>query len=355
MFVLFLGNSRVFAQHSVYMSMYQGGDSKQWALDLSKLGPGESIYLILSDSSDLSSWQELNGKTLIGLFDYAMPRFSLEYDSFDCLERTLMTDADSTQEHVRGSGEIFGIPGSPVKRPPAARGQSDNSTIRYLVGKEIRAFSTWLKPDQYVIEVRLNDDANKEKRVLLFNHTGSFVPYCFYQKAEVFIPLSVHLFSMDERGRIIQDAWNKQPGTVVLPPDIMRQRRTFQDTLIGYWQEASTAVLVYSWDIGLEAGDKCAPCVAPPPDFSLLQSLGMDSMPEHLYVNYVLFSPGSPRELVHVPFEAFQWVFEMHEPAKGFLNCEEAVLYREMVRKRKEHEVRNLRDLLGEKAIIFME
>ncbi|MHB1277944.1 MAG: hypothetical protein ACYC1Q_06065 [Bacteroidia bacterium] len=354
LFVLSSGNSRVFAQNSVFMSLYESGDTKQWALDLAKLEPGASLYLILSDSSNLDQWQEFGGKSLVGLFDYAMPRFTLEYDSFDCLERTLLADSDSTQDHVRGSGEILGIPGSPLKRELTARGQTTDLSICYLAGQELQAFSAWLREGQFVIEIRLNEDAIKGKRVLLFDQEGSFVPNCFYRINKTILPLSVHLFSMDEKERILAQNWKKQPGKIMLPPEVMRQRRVFQDTLMRYWEDTPEPVLVYCWDIGLEGGDKCAPCVAPPPDFSLLQSLGMDSMPEHLYVNYSIFSPASPRELVHIPYEAFQWVFEMHEPAKGFLNCDEAVLYREMVRKRQELELKNLRDLLGDKAILFI-
>lgn len=355
LFVLSLGNSRVFAQRSVNMGLFQGDQSKQWSLDLGKLEPGASIYLVMSDSSDLSDLQELHGKTLTGLFDYALPRFTLEYDSFDCLDRTLLTDSDSGQDHVRGSGEIMGIPGSPVKRPPAVRGQVNTITIRYLRGQEIEGLAAWLKPSQFVVEIRLNEDAKKEKRVLLFRQEAAFVPHCFVRDTFGFVPLSVHLFTMDKKGRILAENRNKKEGTIVLPPEVMRQRRAFQDTLIGFWQEASEAVLVYSWDIGLTGGDKCAPCIAPPPDFSLLQSLGLDSMPEHLYVNYLIFSPESPRDLVQVPFETFQWVFEMHEPAKGFLNCKEAEFYREMVSKREEDAMQNLHELLGEKAKPFIE
>lgn len=335
------------------MGLYENGDSKQWTLDLATLAPGESVYLIVSDFSGLDQWQELLGKSLGGLFDYAMPRFTLEYDSFDCLERTLMTDSDSTQDHARGSGEILGIPGSPLKREVAARGQSTELSIRYLAGQELQAFSAWLQTGQFVIEIRLNEDAIKGKRVLLFDQERSVVPHCFHRKNGTLVPLSVHLFSMDEKGRLLAQDWKKEPGTILLPPEVMRQRRPFQDTLIRHWQEAPESVLVYSWDIGLKGGDKCAPCVAPPPDFSLLQSMGMDSMPEHLYVSFVIFSPAAPRNLSRVSFEAFQWVFEMHEPAKGFLNCDEAVLYREMLRKRKEQELRNLRNLLGDKATTF--
>lgn len=353
-FVLSLGNPRVFAQNSVAMSLYENGDTKQWAIDLAKLDPGASLYMIVSDSSDPDQWQELGDKSLIGLFDYAMPRFTLDYDSFDCLERTLLADSDSTQDHVRGSGEILGIPGSPLKREFAARGQSTDLSIRYLSGPDLQAFSAWLREDQFVVEIRLKEDAIRGKRVLLFDQEKSSVPYCFRRINSTMHPLSVHLFSMDEKGRILAQNGKKQPGRVMLPPEVMRQRRIFQDTLMRYWETTPEPVLVYSWDIGWEGGDKCAPCVAPPPDFSLLQSLGMDSMPEHLYVNYSIFSPASPRELVHVPFEAFQWLFEMHEPARGFLNCKEADLYRDMVLKRKEQELKNLRDLLGDKGTQFI-
>lgn len=349
------GNSRALAQNSVYMSLYQQEGMKQWGLDLAKLNPGESIYLLVSDTSELDSWQELNGKTLGALFDYAMPRFTLDYDSFDCLERTLIIAVDSTQDLVRGPGEILGIPGSPVKRPAVVRGQTNDLTIRYLSGQELFAFSEWIRGGQFVIEVRLNDEVKKEKRVLLFTHDDLSVPQCFYRTSGAIIPLSVHLFSMDREERILPATWNKERGTVLLPPEVMQQRRIFQDTLIQYWQEGSKSVLIYSWDIGFLGGDKCSPCVAPPPEVNLLQSLGMDSMPEHVYVSYVIFPAKSPRELVSIPFEAFQWVFEMHVPARGFLNCEEAVLYRAMVQKRQVYERENLYGLLGDKATVFIE
>lgn len=347
----------VYGQKSVYMSLYQSKGINQWTIDLSSLEPGDKRYLIVNDTSNLAFWQEFSDKTILGFFDYAMPRFTTEYDSFDCMERTLIAKNDSVDNEARGGGEIMGIPGTQMQRVPSARGQSSDILLRVLKPNENSVFQTWLESGQWVVEIRLDEQALKKKRILVFEQATSTVPYCIERTEMAAAVLPVHLFTISGEERILPKKWENPQESIslVLPPEVMTKRRHFQDMVLETWSKAKEPVLLYSWDIGLIGGDKCSPCVAPPPDFSLFETMGMDSVPEHMYVNYMIFSPTSARGLSACPFEKFQWIFAFHVPAKGFLDCEEADLYRQELKERQEEEHENLVNLLGDSSKTFVE
>jgi len=333
------------------LTVFQKGEYYEWSIDLSDIQEGKSLYIILPEFAQIDGWKELSNQHLAPLFEYAMPRFEYRYDTFDCWTRELIVPKGEEAGAVRGAGQIFGLAGQAKEVEKGSRGQEDAWALSWLEEKERAAFQGGQFISEQIIKIELKQGLKADKRVLRFRSNESFIPMVFLDTNGQLVAEVMHLFSMDEKAMLVPEELDGELLKVnpyILPPRVNKQRRSFQDSVIEFWESRSKPTLLYSWDIGTAGGDKCAPCIAPPPQVILLQELGVETNSEHLFVAYSIVPPQSERMLLDRRFEKFQYVFQMNEPAKGYLQCAEAKIYFKEVEARKKVEEANLDALFKE-------
>lgn len=333
------------------ITVFQQGDFYEWSIDLSDIAPGESVYLVLPEFAQVDGWSELSNKHLAPLFEYAMPRFELRYDTFDCWIRELILPKGGDEGPARGAGQIFGLPGQAKEVEKGTRGQEDAWILAWLEEKQRAGFEGGQFISDQIIQIELAEGLQADKRVLRFRSNQATVPLVYVSRGGQVQAEVVHLFTMAKEGMLLPQEINSelpQVNPYLLPPRVNQNRRVFQDSIIEFWERKTTPTLLYSWDIGTAGGDKCAPCIAPPPQALFLQELGVEANDDHLYIAYSIIPPQSERIVVSRAFETFQYVFQMNEPSKGYLQCQEAKIYLQEVEARKKVEEANLDALFDE-------
>jgi len=339
------------------MVLFQDSLSMHWSIDLSDIGAIEEVYLIFDANETIGMWKELPNTKLSSLFEYAMPRFEVRYDTFDCLQRSLLLKDDSIGEPTQIVGGVLGIPGVSIPKSANARGFKSEWNIVWLDDVDTRAFDSGKYADKKIVRLSLAENLKPGHRVVTFEGTSSQIPQIVHGYNKELQEEGIALFTLSFEKLLVPDNFkNIDLGstTVVLAPQLMKNRKSFQDSLFLHWEKSAANGMVYSWDIGTEGGDKCVPCSGPPPSSSLLKSLGVSEIPSHLYVSSLLFPIGTTRKLTSRSYISFQWIFEMNEPAKGFLDCAKAKEYAIEVAKRKRLEEENLSLLFQEDAAGFL-
>lgn len=332
----------------IKLSVHPKADFFEWSIDLSDIQPGQYIFLVFPEDMQVDAWSERNELTIAPLFEYAMPRFELRYDTFDCWIRELMVPKD-TAAAIPGEGRILGLSGQEKPTPKQVRGEQDFWMITLLEESEKAGFVGGIFESEMVYRLDLSKDAVKEKRIMRFRSNQGIVPLVYTRNKEEWKPEPIHLFSFFKQDLVLAEDLDFRPvlNPYILPPRLNAQRRAFQDSLIRHWENLTKPTLVYAWNIGTEGGDKCAPCVAPPPAASLLEALGAEAGIPNLYVSYTILPAMADRELGHEDFAYYQYVFQMNEPSKGYLQCPEAAEYQKQVKERQRIEEANLEALFG--------
>lgn len=333
----------------IKLSVHPKADFFEWSIDLSHIQAGQSVILVFPGDMLVDAWSERNDLTLAPLFEYAMPRFELSYDTFDCWVRELIMPKD-TSVGISGEGRILGLSGQQKPAPNLARGEEDNWIISLLEEFEKAHFEAGIFKGEVVYRLELSAEAHKEKRIVRFRSDKVEVPLVYIKSTDKWLVQPIHLFTFFEEDLLLAEEladFRPMINPVLLPPYVNEQRQLFQDSLMHHWENLNKPTLVYTWNIGSEGGDKCAPCSAPPPQTALLEAIGIEAGSPNLYVSYTILPVMADRELTHEDFEHHQYVFEMNEPSKGYLQCPEAAEYHRQVKERQRIEEANLRALFG--------
>ncbi len=329
-----------------------------WSLDLSHWSPQESLFLYFPDSQAVNEVEALMDKSFLQFFDYAMPRFEVRYDSFDCLERVLISKDGQTDPN-RGGGGLLGIPGSPIEQEAPSRGQVSDLFWEWIPAQN--GPPCWKDREGMVLRVRVLPHYEFDKRILKLGLRGEATPefwidsgkYTGYSPPVLWMSLGLNGSWMPEATHVTDNA-----GEMYFPASLSGRQPELRADLLDSWffpeQGQGTPELIYSWDIGTEGGDKCNPCTGLPPDYGLVRLLGMDrDIPEHLYFTVVAVPASvSLRSEMH-KFQKFQWNIIMQKPATGFLDCKAALAYKRSLAERKKREERNAAQCLGRKYLKY--
>lgn len=344
--------SQVLAQNRIGLAMVQDGGKWRWTLDLDGLNDTNAL-LVVFDSSDAGKvWQEKEGVGLGALAEFITPRFIQEFDTFDCLQRSLLEKPDSTLVQNQ-EDKILGLSGEMVMLPPRARGASQHVRV-YTLSHVLGVTDDVLLENETGILLTLEQEAGDGKRSMQWITKGNAIPKVYVRNGDEYSALTIDLyvFSAETAMGISGMKMPERPSWNI-PSGAWKQKMKLLEALESSWTSPGQAVLMYSWNLGTGAGNKCEPCTGPPPTAELMKSIGLIKVPETLYFSALRISPGMDAELEPVLFKQSQWVFKSQEAAKGFLNCPEANKYREALKQRQEEESQNLRLLLGNQSSAF--
>ncbi|MBI1222237.1 MAG: hypothetical protein GC180_06490 [Bacteroidetes bacterium] len=342
------------SQSPVNVTLVRTNDSSFWTLDLSKL-PQATSYIIGFDSMDIPDHlNEIADQDPGVLNEYIVPRFVEEFDSFDCLNRQLINHFDSLASSGKSEGKIVGLPGRVHQANPPARGM--DSQIRWEWVNEGLNFMDQVNHSERMKYLRVSWDHEyvPTKRLISWFTKGAILPVIWSAQGDSIFAREVMLFSFSPEYMLGMDEM-KYPGleSYQLPEAVLAKKNEFLHLFMSKGKDRG-ALLLYSWDIGKEGGNKCGPCSGAPPSADFLGSIGLRELGSHLYFTAILIKADKrERRMIPMQYRMQQWLFIIHHPAKGFLNCPEVKEYRQMLLKRSQEEEDNLFKMLGDSTALL--
>ncbi|MDX5321686.1 MAG: hypothetical protein LPK45_11165 [Bacteroidota bacterium] len=340
------------AQKTVRLNVVKVGEEYVWSLDVSDIKRGEKWFVSFSDDSLVTEVKEIVDHNLVGLQEYSIPRFRMEYDTFDCLQRTLLERNDSFTDNNQLTGRILEMGG--LDMPPIAPVRGELSVLHYGLlsvsdmGTDLPIRKVLNSETKGVLWLEQDGEMPEKGLLLQWRTKSKEIPSIILHTKQGYESAGIFLFAFSSHDYLLTQDLAQLPGTMELPHDELANRPAFQDKLMKHWLGNDSAQLIYSWDLGTEAGNKCDPCTGAPPDYRFLEVSGLKALDTHLFFTALVIPSGKLLSLQETSLEKKQWVFVSHVEAKGFLMCEEAQRYRQWVAQRKEQALLNLKSLLAE-------